>query len=286
MRISSFIFSILVGLFFVSKLYGQKIQIREENSIKSISFVSAYNENSKEWYISDSLGKFSFNFSKPALLTFDVIGFENKSIAIFNDTTIFLKQKSIQLAEVIVDSKHKNTQLRTSKSKNGLTSFYSYKYSNLLGLKKNIASLISLSDSLNKIEETYFDAKIYGNKNNQFARLKIYRVNYQGEINSSNYKKALTNFEEIYSYELKDIYPNSNTIKLSFILPNNIILKNGNYLFSLEITPSQNPSQKLIVNFSKDKYIHTFFRMSKSWSHDFDDGKFLNMKIKVEYEVL
>jgi hypothetical protein len=284
MRINLLTILIFISYFCFTKINAQTIQIKEESTLKPISFVSALNNNTKEWFISDSLGVFKFkNFNS---ITIDVIGFERKTVYIKADSIIYLKPTSINLKEVIVKNKPINKKPRkTFKSKNGLTYFYGYRYSSLATYKKNIACLVYFPDTLNQIRKVSIDAEIYGNKNNQFARFKLYKVNYNDLINSVNYREILKNYNEVYSYELKDTYPD-NKKNLTFTLPDGIILSNGNYLFSIEATPSQNPSQKLILNLSKDKHLHTFFKLNKAWSHDFDNGKFLNMKIKVDYDVL
>ena len=119
--------------------------------------------------------------------------------------------------------------------------------------------------------------------------MRLYKIKETANFNQNDYDGFLNQNEEIYGYDLKNVYP-ENSRKLSFKFPDGIVLNKGYYLFAIQISPSQNRSQKLIINFSSDKYLHSFNRNNSSflktnrkWNHDFDKNKYLNMRIKIEY---
>lgn len=277
---------IFMGIFCSKNLLAQKVIIKQVNTSTPIPYVSAFDVGANRWYISDSTGKFLFNFSEPTKIVLEILGYEKKTIQVNKDSVVYLQPIAINLSEVIVSSKTKNLQQKTFKSKNNPISIFAYKYSKSSNYKNNIARLIQFRDTLNEIKKVSIDAKIFGSENNQFVRLRLYKIDYNGDsFINSNYQNYLNTCREIYSLELKDTYPDPKR-NLTFSLPDGIILSNGYYLFSIEVTPSQNVSQNLIINFNKDNYVSTFFRKGKSWYKDFDNGKFLNMRIKIDYKSL
>jgi hypothetical protein len=277
---------IFMGIIYSNNSLAQKVTIKQANTSNPIPYVSAFDFETNKWYISDSTGNFLFNFSEPRKIILEILGYEKKTIQVNKDSIVFLQPNAINLNEVVVSSKTKNFKYKTYKSKNNPISVFAYKYSKSSNYKNKIARLIQFRDTFNEIKKVSIDAKIFGNENNQFVRLRLYKIDYDGDkLNASIYQNYLNTSKEIYSLELKDTYPDPQR-NLTFSLPDGIILSSGHYLFSIEVTPSQNASQNLIINFNKDNYANTFFRKDKSWYKDFDNGKFLNMRIKIDYKSL
>jgi hypothetical protein len=275
-----------MGIIWSNNSLAQKITIKKVNTSKPIPYVSAFDVEANKWYISDSTGNFLFNFSEPKKIILEILGYEKMTIQVNKDSIVYLQPNAIILNEVVVSSKTKKFKHKTYKSKNNPISVFAYKYSKSSNYKNKIARLIQFRDTLNEIKKVSIDAKIFGNENNQFVRLRLYKIAYEGDsFDTSNYQHYLNRCKEIYSLELKDTYPELKR-NLTFSLPDGIILSNGYYLFSIEVTPSQNATQNLIINFNKDNYASTFFRKDKSWNKDFDNGKFLNMRIKIDYKSL
>lgn len=287
-----FLFSFFMSIFFFQYGFAQKIQLKEENTDHPISFASIFIEPSNQYFLTDSFGLLNLRKANHQTIYISALGYQNKSIELNNDTIIYLKKSLNLLPEVIVKSNQKTTKTKVYKSRNAIASFDSYVYSNLLNFTIEHADLVEFKDSIIILKNVSFDAKIYGNQNNQFVRLRLYKTIQPGNFDQNDYKGFLDQFEEIYDYDLKDIYP-ENSRKLSFKFPDGIVLNKGYYLFALQISPSQNSSQKLIINFTSDKYLHSFDRNnssfyknnSRKWVHEWHKQQdvYLNMNIKIDY---
>jgi hypothetical protein len=279
-----------VSIFFLKDGFAQNIQLKEEHTELPISFASVFVKQSNKYFLTDSFGLLSLGKANHQTIYINALGYQNKSIELNKDTIIYLKKTLNLLPEVYVKSNRKTIKTKVYKSRNAIASFFGYGYSNFLKFTKEHADLVEFKDSIVILKNLSFDAKIYGNQNNQFVRLRLYQIKETANFNQNDYDGFLNQNEEIYEYDLKDVYP-ENSRKLSFKFPDGIVLNKGYYLFALQISPSQNRSQKLIINFTSDKYLHSFNRNNSSfyknnqkWNHDwYKQDKYLNMQIKIEY---
>jgi hypothetical protein len=276
-------------LFFISIILfkfsqAQQVKFLEENTSESVKFAPVYVIETKQWYFTDSLGIINFQKSKiPFKISVEAMGYQKLETEISKNQTVYLKKTTQTLSEVIVrPKKYKPKLFETENGKmNG-----GYYFSRQKSLK-SFGTIINFKDSLIWLNNITFSALIKGDLNAKLARFRLYK--FSSDVNKWGF---FTNFpsneiEEIYSYELKDVFNAVDKKWVTFILPPNIILEKGFYLVTFQLVP--NGSDEILhVKYSNDKFVHSFYNYNATKFWGFDryklDGKYYNLKVKIEYD--
>jgi hypothetical protein len=263
--------------------FAQQVKFLEENTLESVKFAPVYLIETKQWYFTDSLGIINFPISKtPFKISVEAMGYQKLETVIADSRTVYLKKTIQNLSEVIVrPKKYKSKFLETENGKmNGGYSFV------LKGSLKNFGSVFQFTDSLSWLNKVTFSAINRGNPNAKLVRFRLYK--FKADISKWGFFDRFTDNEinEVYSYELKNVFNNPENKWVSFDIPPNIVLEKGYYLVIFQLIT--NGTDKLSVKYSNDKFVHSYYNynMDKFWRFDRYklDGKYYNLKVKVEYD--
>ncbi len=261
--------------------FSQEVKFLEENTLESVKFAPVLVGTTKQWFLTDSNGVISFSkLSLPFEIHIKALGYEDKMVAISSNTTIYLKRTYQVLNDVVV--KPKVTQSKKFETKNGKI-FHGYTF-NWKGSFKGFGTIINFKDSINWLNKVIFSAKIEGDRKSKLVRFRLYKFT-KDFNNIDNSKPFNKGYEEIYNYELKNVFNDPDYKWVTFNLPPNIVLESGNYLISFELMP--NNKDKLAVWYSNDHFIHSYYTSVKNyWVVEWFTSRerFYNMKVKVDYD--
>jgi hypothetical protein len=264
--------------------YSQEVKLIEENTSESVKFAPVYVVNTKQWYFTDSLG--IINFPKPVIpfiISINAMGYQKLEIEISGNQAVYLKKSSQILSEVIVrPKKYKSKFFETENGRmNG-----GYYFSRQISLK-NFGSIVQFRDSLNWLNKITFSAINKGNHDAKLVRFRLYK--FKKDINNWGFFENFPSNEidEIYSYELKNVFNSSENKWITFNLPPNIVLDQGYYLVTFQLIP--NDSREILhVKYSNDKFVHSYYNYHNDKIWRFDryklDGRYYNLKVKIDYD--
>jgi hypothetical protein len=275
--------------FFISFIFlnvkfsqAQQVKFLEENTLESIKFAPVYVIETKQWYFTDSLGIINFpKSSTPFTITIEAMGYEKLQIEISGNQTVYLKRNLQTLSEVIVrPKKYKPKFFETQNGRMNGGYYFEWK-----GSFRNFGTVVNFTDSLTWLNKVIFSANIKGNTNVKLVRFRLYK--FKDDISKSGFfdRFPTSAVDEIYSYELKSVFNIASSKWVTFSLPPNIVLEKGYYLVSFQLVP--NGKSILHVKYSNDEFIHSYYNYNnKFWAFDRNkwDGRFYNLKVKIEYD--
>jgi hypothetical protein len=264
--------------------YSQQVKFLEENTLESVKFAPVYVIETKQWYFTDSLGIINFQKSKiPFKISVEVMGYLKLETEISKNQTVYLKKNVQTLFEVVVRPiEYKSKLFETENGK--MNGGYGFRMKNSV---KNFGTVVNFTDSLSWLNKITFSAINRGNSKAKLARFRLYKFN-----NDVSKWGFFTNFPsseliEIYSYELKNVFNVADKKWVTFILPPDIVLDKGFYLVTFQIVP--NGSDEILhVKYSNDKFVHSYYNYFEDKFWGFDryklDGRYYNLKVKIEYD--
>ena len=277
MRILASVF--LVVIFNVG--FSQEVKFVEEQTLESVKFAPVFVESTNQWYLTDSIGIINFpKLALPFKINIKAMGYVEKEVEISSNKIIYLERSFQALNDVFVKSN--SFYSKKWETKNGKL-FHGYTF-NLKGNFMGFGTIVNFKDSLNWLNKVTFSAQIDGVRNSKLARFRLYKFTI--DINKLDPLKPINSgYEEIYSYELKTVFNNPKNKWITFNMPSNIVLENGNYLVSFELIPNQKDNLK--VWYSNDKFIHSYYNTVKNfWVIERYSPKpgFYNLKVKLEFD--
>lgn len=234
MRINQIIIAFL-ALFIIASSYGQQTftsKLLDSKTEQPVVFATIQ-FNSKSGVISNDNGEFNITIKRNVKvtdsLTINCLGYEEKRIGLlnFNNPTIYLTSKTVDLSEVLVTNKKYTIDEIIGKVKEGLTHNYDYNYAKRklffrasnytkmdkydVHIEKSTIPEINqqLIDSLlqimpkNNSNHTEILGKLYGktelNKSQKIEILKACRLyDKSADINMDNYEKRFNNIFKKY----------------------------------------------------------------------------------------
>jgi hypothetical protein len=281
MKKSIFLFLLAVS---INICYAQQVKFFEENTSESVKFAPVYVSTTKQWYFTDSLGIINFPSSTvPFNISIEAMSYQKLEIEISKNQTVYLKKNVQTLFEVIVRPiEYKSKLFETENGK--MNGGYGFRMKNSV---KNFGTVVNFTDSLSWLNKITFIAINRGNSKAKLARFRLYKFN-----NDVSKWGFFTNFPsseliEIYSYELKNVFNVADKKRVTFILPPDIVLDKGFYLVTFQIVP--NGSDEILhVKYSNDKFVHSYYNYFEDKFWGFDryklDGRYYNLKVKIEYD--
>lgn len=261
--------------------FSQNVKFVEENTLESVKYAPVFVKTSKQWYLTDSIGVINFPKStSPMVISIKAMGYEEQEVKISSNRVIYLKRSFQVLNDVVV--KPRRYLAKKFVTKNGKL-FYGYTF-NWTGNFIGFGTIVNFKDSLNWLNKITFSAQIDGDKNSKLVRFRLYR--FTEDISEWNHSKPFNNgFEEIYNYQLKNIFSIPKSKWLTFNIPPGIILESGNYLISFEMIPNQ--KDKLKVWYSSDSFVHSYYnKKSNYWVKEIfgPKGGYYNMRVNIDYD--
>lgn len=269
----------LLVIFKVS--FSQEVKFVEENTLESVKFAPVCIKATKTWFLTDSNGFINFpkNVS-PFVISIKAMGYEELEVEISKNTTIYLRRSYQVLNDIVV--KPVDTKTNKIETNNGKL-FHGYTFDWRKGFM-GFGTIVNFKDDLNWLNKVTFSAQIGGDRNSKLARFRLYKFTI--DINKLDPLKPINSgYEEIYSYELKTVFNNPKNKWITFNMPSNIVLGNGNYLVSFELIPNQKDNLK--VWYSNDKFIHSYYNTVKNfWVIERFSPRpgFYNLKVKLDYD--
>lgn len=275
------IFALSFILLWCKISFSQQIKFVEENTLESVKFAPVFVESTNQWYLTDSVGVIIFpKGSSPFKINIKAMGYEEQEIEISANKTIYLRRNFQILNDVIVRPRTYVT--KKIKTKNGHL-FNGYTF-NWTGSFMGFGTIVNFKDSLNWLNKITFSAQIDGDKNSKLVRFRLYK--FIEDISKWDPLKPFNSgYEEMYNYELKNVFNHPNNKWITFNIPPGIVLENGKYLISFQLIPNQ--KDKLKVWYSNDKFIHSYYSKTKNfWVVERYSPRpgFYNLKVELDYD--
>ena len=147
----------------------------------------------------------------------------------------------------------------------------------------HFGTIISFNDTITRLKKITFSAKIEGNPYAKISRLKLYKLD--NKLSNINNQIFNSGYKEIYSYDLRNTFHEPKEKYLTYYLPGNMFLENGLYLLCFQMIPNELDTIRLFGSY--DEFAQSYYNFKNDYwipYKSFGVNRFLNMRVKVEYQ--